>query len=267
MSDLAKDATMIAVSKVSKRFGDFVAVSDLTMSVNRGEIVALLGKTGAGKSTVLSLVMGTLKPDVGNITVAGRNPYTESRSLRGKMSVSFQTDRLLPWRTAVENVEVGLLINRMPRGEARATALKWLDRVKLSGAANKFVQELSGGMRQRVSLARALAVDPDLILLDESFSQLDHVTSKILREDVSAIIREFGKTCLFITHRIEDAIEVSDRLIVLAPPAQVRFQSDVNDVVRNDSQKTDELKRAVAFAMEEMDVSNSNPTHGAYHAV
>jgi NitT/TauT family transport system ATP-binding protein len=148
-------AHLIEVKNVRKSFNGFVAVEDLSFRVAEGEILALLGRTGAGKSTVLNLVMGTIKPDSGEITVAGHDPYRQFGALRSRIAVSFQTDRLLPWRTAIENAELGLLILGLSKTEARLRAQQWLDRVKLTGAETKYVHELSGGMRQRVSRARA----------------------------------------------------------------------------------------------------------------
>ena len=240
---------VIALENVSKSFGTFVVASNLSLSVSKGEIVALLGRTGAGKSTVLNMVMGTLRPDSGKVRVAGLDPYADFKGLRGKLAVSFQTDRLLPWRTAVENVELGLLILGVSKVEARKRALSWLERVNLAGAENKYVHELSGGMRQRVSLARALAVDPELILLDESFSQLDHVTSKVLRADFSQIIRTYNKTCLLVTHRIEDAVEMADRVFVLAPPAHVCLDASISASDRADPAIKADLHSRIAVAM------------------
>ncbi len=228
-------APLIQFSAVTKRFGNHVAVDRLSMHVARGEIVALLGRTGAGKSTVMSLLMGTAVCDEGQIRVEGIDPAASFQALRGKVAVSFQTDRLLPWRTACENVELGLLILDKPKAEARRLAIEWLQRVKLRGAENKYPGELSGGMRQRVSLARALAVNPDLMLLDESFSQLDHVTSQVLRRDFAEIVRADRKTCVFVTHRIDDALEIADRVLVLAAPAQVCLELTINAVERADA--------------------------------
>jgi NitT/TauT family transport system ATP-binding protein len=245
----AEAETVISVDHVDKSFGNLVVARNLNMRVRSGEIVALLGQTGAGKSTIMNMIMGTLRPTGGEIRVAGHDPYREFDRLRGKLSVSFQTDRLLPWRTAVENTELGLLILGVPQKEARERALTWLRRVKLNGAEDKYPHELSGGMRQRVSLARALCVDPQLILLDESFSQLDHVTSKALREDFAKVARQYNKTCLFVTHRIEDALEMSDRVIVLRPGGAIALEQSIDDDMRADQARLRELHQIIADRM------------------
>ena len=214
-------SSVISLRGVRKLFSGRPVIDNLSFEVREGEIVTLLGRTGAGKTTVLNLIMGTLRADAGTIKVDGFDPFREFRALRGHLSVSFQTDRLLAWRTAVENVELGLLILGVDRKTARSRAAEWLARVNLGQALNKYPHELSGGMRQRVSLARALAVDPKLVLLDESFSQLDHVTSRNLRRDFCAVAQDYHKTCLMVTHRIEDALEMADRVIVLGAGAEI----------------------------------------------
>src|SRR5690606_15984920 len=243
------DEVIISLESVTKAFGTFVVATNLNMTVRRGEIVALLGQTGAGKSTIMNMIMGTHAPTSGKVRVSGYDPYHEFSKLRGKLAVSFQTDRLLPWRTAVENAELGLLILGKGRAEARQTALTWLSRVRLESAENKYVHELSGGMRQRVSLARALCVDPDLVFLDESFSQLDHVTSQVLRKDFAQIVRTYGKTCVFVTHRIEDALDIADRIFVLAAPAQVCLELHLDDAVRADAQTMARLHGEIEHAL------------------
>ncbi|HMH98690.1 MAG TPA: ATP-binding cassette domain-containing protein, partial [Bradyrhizobium sp.] len=178
-------------------------------------------------------------------------PYASFKALKGRLSISFQSDRLLPWRTAIENVELGLLILGKSRSQARTRAKEWLARVRLDGADDKYVHELSGGMRQRVSLARALAIDPEIVFLDESFSQLDHVTSKALRRDFLQIVREFQKTCLLITHRIDDALEMADRALVLSSPAKVALEVRISDEVRSNPRKIADLHAQIASAMGE----------------
>lgn len=243
------EENIIEVREVTKTFGNYLAVDNLSLNVKRGEIVVLLGQTGAGKSTVLNLIMGTACPNKGQIKVAGFDPYASFKSLKGRLSVSFQTDRLLPWRTAVENVELGLLILGKSRAQAKSIAREWLARVRLDGAEDKYIHELSGGMRQRVSLARALAIDPEIVFLDESFSQLDHVTSKSLRSDFLQIAKEFRKTCVLITHRIDDALEMADRALVLSPPARVALEVRIDDRARSDPRAITDFHDQIASAM------------------
>jgi len=241
--------SIIELRDVSKRFGSHTAIDHLSMEVREGETVALLGQTGAGKSTVMSLLMGTASADEGTVLVAGADPSRDFVALRGKLAVSFQTDRLLPWRTAQENVELGLLLLNRSKAEARERAREWLARVKLGDAGHKYPSELSGGMRQRVSLARALAVDPALVLLDESFSQLDHVTSQTLRRDFAEIVREQRKTCVFVTHRIEDALEIADRVLVLAAPARVCLELSIDAEQRIDAACMARMHRQIERAI------------------
>lgn len=244
---------VIEITHVDKYFGEHAAVQDLSFTVHRGEIVALLGRTGAGKSTALHMIMGVLEPTSGTVRVEGLDPFKQFRKLRGKLAVSFQTDRLLPWRTAWENVALGLKILGHDKETQRREAIRWLENVKIVGEENvtKYPHALSGGMRQRVSLARALAVDPELVLLDESFGQLDYVTSAVLRSDFKELVRRLGKTCVLITHRIDDALEMADRILVLAAPARLALEVTVTDEKRNDEQWLAEQNDAITSAMGE----------------
>jgi NitT/TauT family transport system ATP-binding protein len=244
-----REEPVVLLENINQKFGDVTAIGNLSFHVNHGEIVSFLGRTGAGKSTALNLIMGNLVPTAGKVRVLGLDPHKDFRKLRRKISVGFQNDRLLPWRTSVENVELGLQILHEPKAKARETALKWLDRVKLSDAANLYPHELSGGMRQRVSLARALAIDPEILLLDECFSQLDHVTSQTLRTDVAEVIRKYNKTCLFITHRIDDAIEMADRILVLGAPARLLLEETPAEADRTDRDRYQLLHGKIADAL------------------
>lgn len=239
----------ILIDGVGKRFGGITAIENLSFRVEHGEIVAFLGRTGAGKSTAMNLIMGNMSPCSGRVRVMGLDPNRNFQKLRRQIAVAFQTDRLLPWRTAVQNVELGLLILGEPKAQARKVAMEWLDRVSLAQSADLYPHELSGGMRQRVSLARALAIDPEILLLDECFSQLDHVTSQTLRADVSAVIRKYRKTCLFITHRIEDAIEMADRILVLGAPARLLLEASPTEEDRTDREKFQLLHHQIAAAL------------------
>jgi NitT/TauT family transport system ATP-binding protein len=216
---------VVVLQNVTKQYGRGVVVDNLSLNVGAGEIVALLGQTGAGKSTILNMVMGHVGPTSGEVRVEGIDPLKNGNMLRGRIAVSFQTDRLLPWRTAEQNVMLGMEYLGLRKAERSSRARAWLNRVNLDEVHHhKFPHQLSGGMRQRVSLARAMGINPELILLDESFSQLDHVTSKALRGDFVALVKDFKKTCMLITHRIDDAIEMADRIIVLGAPAHIKYE-------------------------------------------
>lgn len=245
------DTTVIELDQAGKVFGDHAAVQDLSFKVMQGEIVALLGRTGAGKSTALHMIMGVLEPSSGTVRVAGLDPFKQFQELRGRLAVSFQTDRLLEWRTAWENVAIGLEILGHSKEVQRKEAIRWLENVKILGEenVNKYPHALSGGMRQRVSLARALAVDPELVLLDESFSQLDHVTSGVLRKDFKELVSQLNKTCVLITHRIDDALEMADRVLVLAAPARLALEVRVTDEKRADENWIADQNAAIAAAM------------------
>lgn len=255
---------VIELDRVDKYFGAHPAVTDLSFQVMEGEIVALLGRTGAGKSTALHLIMGVMEPTKGTVRVEGLDPYRQFRELRGRLAVSFQTDRLLPWRTAERNVALGLEILGHDSAYQHEQAIRWLANVKIVGVENtrKYPHELSGGMRQRVSLARALAVDPALVLLDESFSQLDHVTSKTLRKDFTELVRRLGKTCVLITHRIDDALEMADRVLVLAAPARLELEVRVSLANRADPAWLKAQHKAIARAMGgEEGLDDDRPPH------
>jgi NitT/TauT family transport system ATP-binding protein len=242
---------IISLSHVRKEFNGQTAVDDLSLAVKSGEVLTLLGQTGAGKTTVFSLIMGQIAPSAGRVLVDGCNPHTDFYALRGKVAVSFQSDRLIPWRTARENVELGLEILRHPKAARPGLAADWLNRVKLAPSQHgKYPHQLSGGMRQRVSLARAMVVDPDLVLLDESFSQLDPVTSRSLRHDFLGLIRQMRKTCVLITHRIEDAVEMSDRIVVLAAPGRIVLELSLTAAERNDPAPRAAATGRIASALE-----------------
>lgn len=220
---------IVRLQRVSKNYDGVVVVRELSLEVSSGEIVALLGQTGAGKSTILNMIMGQTAPSDGEVRINDLDPRGNDPKLRGLMAVSFQTDRLLPWRTAEQNVQLGLEYLGVSKAERVSRACDWLKRVKLSEIHHaKFPHQLSGGMRQRVSLARAMSIEPQLVLLDESFSQLDHTTSQVLREDFVKLVKECRKTCLLITHRIDDAVEMADRIVVLAAPASIKLELRIN---------------------------------------
>jgi NitT/TauT family transport system ATP-binding protein len=220
------------VSKIFRRDGrahpdDLRAVDDVSLEIHNGEMVALLGTTGCGKSTMFNMVAGLIDPTAGKILVAGRDPFREFDWFRGKMAVVFQNDRLLPWRTAIGNVTLSLEMLRVPRRKRRTIAQSWLSKLGLGGHENDYPHALSGGMRQRVSIARAFASDASLLLCDEPFSALDEMTAQRLREEFATLVRENGKTAVFITHSISEALQLGDRIIVLEKPAKIAYEAKV----------------------------------------
>jgi NitT/TauT family transport system ATP-binding protein len=216
------------VSKVFRRAdgrGDLTAVDKLSLEVDEGEIVAVLGKTGCGKSTMFNLIAGLIEPTSGEVTVSGHDPFRDFEFFRGKIGIVFQGDRLMPWRTALANVLLGLEILDADPSRAQMVARGWLERLGLNGHENDYPHALSGGMRQRVSIARAFAVDPALLLCDEPFSSLDEMTARDLRAEFVRLVRQNGKTAVFITHQIGEAMEIGDRVLVCHRPARIAFEA------------------------------------------
>jgi len=222
---------IIEFRDVSKMFGradgrgDLLAVDRLTLDVAPGEIVAVLGKTGCGKSTMFNLIAGLIEPSSGQVLVSGHDPFRDFEFFRGKVGIVFQGDRLMPWRTALANVLLGLEILDAEPTRARAVARGWLERLGLGGHENDYPHALSGGMRQRVSIARAFAVEPELLLCDEPFSALDEMTARDLRAEFVRLVRQNGKTAVFITHQIGEAMEIGDRVLVLHRPARIALEA------------------------------------------
>ena len=239
-------APEISFDKVCKDFpspygnGVFRAVDNVTLEIVTGDMVALLGKTGCGKSTLFNMIAGLGEPSEGSVRVQGRDPFREFESFRGKIAIVFQNDRLLPWRSALANVELGLEMLGQTPPQRRETARLWLARLGLCGHENDYPHALSGGMRQRVSIARAFATNASLLLCDEPFSALDEMTAQKLREEFSNLVRENGKTAVFITHSINEALQIGDRIVVLRRPAQIALDMriargmsrDENDAIR-----------------------------------
>ena len=216
------------VTKVFQRpdgRGDFVAVDKLSFEIGKGEIVAVLGKTGCGKSTMFNIVAGLIEPSSGKALVDGHDPFRDFDYFRGKIGIVFQGDRLMPWRSALDNVLLGLQILDTDDSQARETAMRWLARLGLSGHENDYPHALSGGMRQRVSIARAFAVDPNILLCDEPFSALDEMTARDLRAEFVRLVRQTHKTAVFITHQIGEAMEIGDRVLVFQRPARIAYEA------------------------------------------
>jgi len=228
---MASAEPVIRFKDVSKTFqrpdgrGDFVAVDRLSFEIAKGEIVAVLGKTGCGKSTMFNIVAGLIEPSSGAAKVIGHDPFREFAFFRGKIGIVFQNDRLMPWRSALDNVRLGLQILDTNPKQAEDAARAWLKRLGLSGHETDYPHALSGGMRQRVSIARAFAVDPEILLCDEPFSSLDEMTARDLRAEFVRLVRQSNKTAVFITHQINEAMEIGDRVMVFHRPARIAYET------------------------------------------
>jgi NitT/TauT family transport system ATP-binding protein len=207
--------------------GEFIAVDRLSFEIGKGEIVAVLGKTGCGKSTMFNIVAGLIEPSAGEARVVGHDPFRDFGFFRGKIGIVFQGDRLMPWRTALGNVLLGLQILDTDPKQAEKSARQWLTRLGLSGHEHDYPHALSGGMRQRVSIARAFAVEPEILLCDEPFSSLDEMTARDLRAEFVRLVRQSNKTAVFITHQINEAMEIGDRVLVFHRPARIAYEAQL----------------------------------------
>ena len=206
----------------------YTAVADATLAVRTGEFVSVVGPTGCGKSTLLNIGAGLLEASSGEVSVFGE----PLKGINRRAGYMFQTEALMPWRSAIENVMVGLQYRGVAQAQAREQAQAWLERVGLGGFGDRYPHQLSGGMRKRTALAQVLALDPDIILMDEPFSALDIQTRQLMENEVLDIWAGGGegrragraapagssnrKAVLFITHDLDEAIALSDRVVVLS---------------------------------------------------
>ena len=202
---------MLRIEHLEKSFGTLPVVQDFELDVQPGEFITLIGPSGCGKTTVLRIVAGLLGQDSGNVYVDGR----ESRGPSRDKAIVFQHFNLFPWRTALSNVAYGLEIQKVPREARLAAAREHLRLVGLESHAGHYPGQMSGGQRQRVGIARALAIDPKLLLMDEPFGALDALTREHLQGQLARICAEKDLTCLFVTHSIDEAIYLSDRIVVM----------------------------------------------------
>jgi NitT/TauT family transport system ATP-binding protein len=190
----------------------YTALRDTSLTVRAGEFVAIVGPTGCGKSTLLNVAAGLLAPSAGSVRV-----FDEPLSgLNRRAGYMFQADALMPWRTALANVAVGLQFRGVARAEATARATEWLQRVGLGGFGERYPHQLSGGMRKRVALAQMLILDPEILLMDEPFSALDVQTRQLMENELLALWSANRKSVMFITHDLEEAISLADRVVVLS---------------------------------------------------
>ncbi|WP_261556111.1 ABC transporter ATP-binding protein [Frankia tisae] len=239
--------TAVRIDGISRFFGAGAArvqaLDNVSLDVRSGEFLCLLGASGCGKSTLLGLIAGLDAPSAGTVDTTGR-----------RAGMMFQDSALLPWLTAGGNIEVPLRLRGIRRGERRERVERLLAMVRLAGLADKRPHELSGGMRQRVSLARAFAQEADILCMDEPFGALDAMTRDLLHDELERIWRETGVTVIFVTHDVREAVRLGDRIVLLSSrPGRVAeiFDVDIERPRRIDSARVAELATTVTTRLRE----------------
>ena len=238
MADDVQDVDYaVSARKDSKTYGEVEALKDLSLDFPRGQLTSLLGPSGCGKTTLLKIIAGLLEPTSGEVEVNGQTVTGPGPD----RAFVFQDFALLPWASVLRNVAFGLELRGVARSEREAIAAKYIKDVGLGGFENSYPHELSGGMRQRVGLARALSVDAQVLLMDEPFSAVDEQTRRKFQEDLLALVQQESKTFIFVTHSIEEAVYVSDQIAILLPRP-----SRVSEIIRPTGTRdkgTDNIRR------------------------
>ncbi len=233
-SPSAAAAPAITIRGVTQRFGDagssqsVLALDNVSLEVARGEFVCLLGPSGCGKSTLLNIVGGLIRPSQGEVTVSGRRVDGAPRP--DEIAFVFQESTLFPWYTVIENFRIALKFQRVPKAEWDDRAMAALRAVGMAGFSGHYPNQLSVGMRQRVNMARGICVKTGILLMDEPFAALDEQTRMVLGEDLSILLAETGKTIVFVTHSLAEAVFLSDRIVVMtARPGSIKTIIDVGE--------------------------------------
>jgi NitT/TauT family transport system ATP-binding protein len=233
----------VSVQNISKNYEDVEALKNMSLNFPKGELTSLLGPSGCGKTTLLKIIAGLLEPSSGSVAVNGRKVTGPGVD----RAFVFQDFALMPWASVLQNVSFGLEMRGMNKNERESIAQNYIEEVGLQGFEKSFPHELSGGMRQRVGLARALAVDADVLLMDEPFSAVDEQTRRKFQEDLLQLVANKNKTFIFVTHSIEEAVYVSDQIAILLPrPSRVseiirpsNFRAKGVDAIRRDPEYLD----------------------------
>ena len=254
----ARGSVYVDVSGISKTFAlnrrqNLLALDDLRFGIQKGELVAVVGPSGCGKSTLLRIIAGLETPDTGAVRIGGETPDALTRQHR--LGVAFQDHALLPWLSVGENIALPYRLSGMPVDKARIASLAAM--VGLSDFLDSVPRQLSGGMRQRVSIARAIVLDPVLLLLDEPFGALDLVTRRALNREMQSLWATLGTTTLLITHSVEEAVQLADRVVIMAArPGRIHAEFPVDLPRPRDRAVTDtmaflQLVQAVSASLDD----------------
>jgi NitT/TauT family transport system ATP-binding protein len=244
---MSDSVNAVSVKGIYKNYGDVEALRDMSLDFPKGQLTSLLGPSGCGKTTLLKIIAGLLQPNQGEVFVNGQI-VSEPGPDRAFV---FQDFALMPWASVLRNVAFGLELRKVAKSEREDIARKYIKEVGLDGFENNYPHELSGGMRQRVGLARALSVDSPVLLMDEPFSAVDEQTRRKFQEDLLQLVKEESKTFIFVTHSIEEAVYVSDQVAILLPrPSRVSeiikpssFKNKDVDSIRKDSEYLDTVEK------------------------
>ena len=244
---MSDNVNAVSVKGIYKNYGDVEALRDMSLDFPKGQLTSLLGPSGCGKTTLLKIIAGLLQPNRGEVYVNGQI-VSEPGPDRAFV---FQDFALMPWASVLRNVAFGLELRKVAKSEREDIARKYIKEVGLDGFENSYPHELSGGMRQRVGLARALSVDSPVLLMDEPFSAVDEQTRRKFQEDLLQLVKEESKTFIFVTHSIEEAVYVSDQVAILLPrPSRVSeiikpssFKNKDVDSIRKDSEYLDTVEK------------------------
>jgi NitT/TauT family transport system ATP-binding protein len=247
MNDSITNNIAVSVKNVSKNYGETEALKDMSLDFPKGQLTSLLGPSGCGKTTLLKIIAGLLPATSGEVIVNGVKVTTPGPD----RAFVFQDFALMPWASVIRNVAFGLELRGVNKTERESIAHKYIGDVGLKGFEHSYPHELSGGMRQRVGLARALAVNADVLLMDEPFSAVDEQTRRKFQEDLLNLVKVEKKTFIFVTHSIEEAVYVSDQIAILLPrPSRVSeiikpsgFKHKDADSIRKDSEYLDIVDR------------------------
>ena len=238
---VTSDDAVVEVRDICKNYGDVEALRGINLEFERGKLTTLLGPSGCGKTTLLKIIAGLVPATSGEIRVNGRavtGPGPERAFV-------FQDFALMPWATVLRNVGFGLELKCVSSAERHRIARRYIEQVGLAGFEEKYPHELSGGMRQRVGIARAFAVNADVMLLDEPFSAVDEQNRRKFQEDLLRLVEMEKKTFIFVTHSIEEAVYVSDRIVLLSPrPGRV---SQIIDPMTDRTATPDEIRRDARY--------------------
>ena len=244
---MSDSVNAVSVKGIYKNYGDVEALRDMSLDFPKGQLTSLLGPSGCGKTTLLKIIAGLLQPNQGEVFVNGQI-VSEPGPDRAFV---FQDFALMPWASVLRNVAFGLELRKVAKSEREDIARKYIKEVGLDGFENSYPHELSGGMRQRVGLARALSVDSPVLLMDEPFSAVDEQTRRKFQEDLLQLVKEESKTFIFVTHSIEEAVYVSDQVAILLPrPSRVSeiikpssFKNKDVDSIRKDSEYLETVEK------------------------